>query len=119
MSDTETETNSIDRTVAHLLFHRPLELSAKHPETPESPVSEKFLCECKSAGLMNLPMGCISSDDSQVRQNLTHHKSKVPSPLADPQHMDQFKNSSCMDTSEDASNYCPADSGVAEVEASQ
>ncbi|KAK8676094.1 hypothetical protein V6N13_034148 [Hibiscus sabdariffa] len=46
MSDAETETNPIDRTVAHLLFHRPLELSGKHPETPESPASiksQKFL----------------------------------------------------------------------------
>ncbi|XP_022746144.1 protein LNK2-like isoform X2 [Durio zibethinus] len=108
MSDAETETNPIDRTVAHLLFHRPPELSGKHTETPESPASTKFSCERKSAGLMSLPMGCIS-DNSQVKQNPTHQASKVPSPLVDPQHMEQFKNSPCIDTSENASDYGPVD----------
>ncbi|XP_022764807.1 protein LNK2-like [Durio zibethinus] len=117
MSDAETETNPIDRTIAHLLFHRPLELSVKHPETPESPASTKFACEHKSAGLMSLPMGCLS-DNSQVKQNLTHQVSKVPSSLMDPQHVEQFKNSPCIDASVNESNYGPT-GGVAEVEASQ
>ncbi|KAL4366773.1 hypothetical protein GQ457_05G021620 [Hibiscus cannabinus] len=114
MSDAETETNPIDRTVAHLLFHRPLELSGKHPETPESPAS---ISERKAASLMSLPMGCIS-DNSQVKQNLAHQVSKVPPPL-DHQHVEQFKNNHRMDTSENESNYRPSDGGVAEVEASQ
>ena len=118
MSDAETETNPIDRTVAHLLFHRPLELSGKHPETPESPASTMFPCECKYTGLMSLQMGCIS-DNSQVKQNLIQQVSKVPSALVDPQLVEQFKNSPCIDTSENASNYGPADGEVAEVEASQ
>ncbi|KAE8714731.1 Agglutinin-like protein ALA1, putative isoform 1 [Hibiscus syriacus] len=117
MSDAETETNPVDRTVAHLLFHRPLELSGKHPETPESPASIKFPSERKSASLMSLPMGCIS-DNSQVKQNLSHQVSEVPYPL-DLQHVEQFKNSPHMDTSENESNYEPAGGGVAEVEASQ
>ncbi|KAK8643239.1 hypothetical protein V6N13_012543 [Hibiscus sabdariffa] len=71
MSDTETETNPIDRTVAHLLFHWPLELSRKYTETPESPTSSKFSFERKSAGLMSSSLGCIS-DDSQVKLNLPH-----------------------------------------------
>ncbi|XVF82010.1 hypothetical protein PTKIN_Ptkin16aG0008600 [Pterospermum kingtungense] len=117
MSETETETNPIDRTVAHLLFHRPLELSGKHSETPESPASAKFRCEQKSAGLTSLSTHCIS-DDSQIKQNLEYRVSEVPSSFVDPQHVEQFKNSLCMDTSENASNYGPAD-GVAEIEASQ
>ena len=117
MSEAETETNPIDRTVAHLFFHRPLELSGKHPETPESPASTKFPCERESVGLMSLPMGCIS-DNSQVKQKLTHQVSKGPSPSMDPQHVEQFKNSPWVDTSENASKYGPAD-GVAEVEASE
>ncbi|KAL7120419.1 hypothetical protein ACP275_02G121500 [Erythranthe tilingii] len=39
MADVETDTNPIDRTVAHLLFHRPLELSGRPAEAPQSPVS--------------------------------------------------------------------------------
>ncbi|GMI90453.1 NIGHT LIGHT-INDUCIBLE AND CLOCK-REGULATED GENE 2 [Hibiscus trionum] len=117
MSDAETETNPIDRTIAHLLFHRPLELSRKYTETPESPTSSKFSFECKSAGLMSSSLGCIS-DDSQVKQNLPHQASEVPSPLMDSQHLEQF-NSPCLDSCENASAYGPADGGAAEVEASQ
>ncbi|KAE8669887.1 hypothetical protein F3Y22_tig00112215pilonHSYRG00222 [Hibiscus syriacus] len=117
MSNAETQTNPIDRTIAHLLFHRPLELSGKHPETPESPASIKFPSERKSASLMSLPMGCIS-DNSQIKQNLSHQVSDVPSPLV-LQHVEQFKNSPRIDTSENESNYGPAGGGVAEVEASQ
>lgn len=116
MSDAETETNPIDRTVAHLLFHRPLELPGKHPETPESPASTKFPCERKSASLLGLPIGCIS-DNSQVQQNLIHQVLKGPSPLLDSQQVEQFKNSTCIDGSENASNYGPADVGATEVEA--
>ena len=118
MSDTETETNPIDRTVAHLLFHRPLDFPGKHPEAPESPASTKFPCERKSAGLMGLPVGCIQ-DNSQAKQNLTHQVSKGPSPLLDTQHVEQFKNSPCIDSSDNTSNYGPPDGAACEVEASQ
>lgn len=118
MSEAETETNPIDRAVAHLLFHRPLELSGKHTETPESPASVKFPFEHKPAGLMSLPMGCVS-DKSQVKQNLSHQVSKVPSPLVNSQPVEQFKSSPCIDTSENASTYGPADGAPEEVEASQ
>ncbi|PPS15195.1 hypothetical protein GOBAR_AA05393 [Gossypium barbadense] len=118
MSEAETETNPIDRAVAHLLFHRPLELSGKHTETPESPASVKFPFEHKPAGLMSLPMGCVS-DKSQVKQNRSHQVSKVPSPLVDSQPVEQFKSSPCIDTSENASTYGPADGAPEEVEASQ
>ncbi|KAE8662570.1 Agglutinin-like protein ALA1, putative isoform 1 [Hibiscus syriacus] len=74
MSETETETNPIDRTVAHLLFHRPPVLSRKHPETPESLASIKLPCERKTV-------------------------SKVPSPLLDRKHVEQFKNSPFVDAS--------------------
>ncbi|KAF8403603.1 hypothetical protein HHK36_011707 [Tetracentron sinense] len=97
--DAETETNAIDRTVAHLLFHRPLEPSAKQ-EIPESSVSIKLPCEPKITGL------CESST-----QNLSHQGS-----LAEPQHGDQYLY---INTSENASNNNPDDGGVMDVEASQ
>ncbi|XVF41143.1 hypothetical protein PTKIN_Ptkin01aG0256500 [Pterospermum kingtungense] len=118
MSVAETETNPIDRAVAHLLFHRPLELSGRHPETPESPASAKFPSERKSAGLTILQMGCIS-DNSQVKQNLTPLVPKGLCSSMDPQCVEQFKNSPCMDPSENASNYRPANGGIAEVEAAE
>lgn len=40
MPEAETDTNQIDRTVAHLLFHRPIEFSGIL-ETAESPSSTK------------------------------------------------------------------------------
>ena len=43
MRDMETETNPIDRNVAHLLFHRPLELPGRHPKAPESPFSSRLV----------------------------------------------------------------------------
>ena len=48
MLDTETVTNPTDRTVAHLLFHRPFDMSAaKHTEGLESPSSSKMGTEDK------------------------------------------------------------------------
>ncbi|CAH8353533.1 unnamed protein product [Eruca vesicaria subsp. sativa] len=50
MLDTETVTNPTDRTVAHLLFHRPFDMStAKHMEGPESPASSKMGTEVKGS----------------------------------------------------------------------
>lgn len=54
MPNVETETNAIDRTVAQLLFHRPLEMSGKLPETPESPASIKLASEHRIAGTVGL-----------------------------------------------------------------
>ena len=48
MLDTKTMTNPTDRTVAHLLFHRPLDmLAAKQMEGWESPASSKMGTEDK------------------------------------------------------------------------
>ena len=50
MLDTETVTNPTDRTVAHLLFHRPFDMSAaKHTEGLESPSSSKMGTEVKGS----------------------------------------------------------------------
>lgn len=43
MPDSERVTNPTDRTLAHLLFHRPFDmLAAKHMKGPESPASSKI-----------------------------------------------------------------------------
>ncbi|KAI9215610.1 hypothetical protein POPTR_T126606v4 [Populus trichocarpa] len=60
MPEVETETNPVDRTVAHLLFHRPMDIPGKHPNTPESPFSTKLPCEHKTMGLAKLSTGSLS-----------------------------------------------------------
>nr|TKS08896.1 uncharacterized protein D5086_0000101950 [Populus alba] len=60
MPEVETETNPVDRTVAHLLFHRPMDIPGKHPDTPESPFSTKLPCEHKTMGLAKLSTGSLS-----------------------------------------------------------
>ncbi|KAG6630357.1 hypothetical protein I3843_13G010700 [Carya illinoinensis] len=118
MPDMETETNPIDRTVAHLLFHRPLELPSRHPDTPESPTSTKLPCERKVAGSVNLSMGCLP-EVAKSKQNSPHQGSKNSCPLSETHDVDQFKSSPCVDTSENASNNETADGGAVKAEASK
>lgn len=121
MPDAETETNPIDRTVAHLLFHRPLELSGKHPETPESPASAKLQSERKTMGIADMQLG-YKLESSKMRQSYPQEEDKSPPPLADrPESLkiDIFETSPCMNISENASNYGSADVGAAEAESSQ
>ncbi|CAJ1959003.1 unnamed protein product [Sphenostylis stenocarpa] len=102
MPDVETETNPIDRTVAHLLFHRPMELTQNYSDKLESPVSTKVKCESKAANLVNFPVSCLPNEDSKNNQRLSQLGFK--NSWFDAQSMDQIKNSPCIDTSENASN---------------
>lgn len=113
MPDTETVTNPIDRTVAHLLFHRPFEMSTKHLERPESPTSLKMGKTERKGDFLK-----CSTPESYIT------KQKVPEEgpagkLASPQQVDQFKTSPCIDTSESEPNCGSSSAGGAEVEASQ
>ena len=110
MPDVETETNPIDRTVAHLLFHRPMELTQNYSDKLESPISTKVQCESKAANPVNFPMSYSQDEDAKNNQQLSHLGFK--NPWVDAQSMDQIKNSPCIDTSENASN-------TQELEASQ
>ncbi|KAF9688763.1 hypothetical protein SADUNF_Sadunf01G0021900 [Salix dunnii] len=115
MPEEETDTNPIDRTVAHLLFHRPVDFAGKHPE---SPVSTKIPCEHKKVGIAKLSMGTLP-DTPKSKPNLSQQSSKLSSLLTDFQPASQCKSNPFSDTSEDASNYGPADEGAREVKASQ
>lgn len=114
LPDCETETNPIDRTVAHLLFHIPVELSGKQLESSESPLSTKLPSEHRAAEtIINLPETFIN------KRCFGHQESKVCSPiLLEP---DQYKDGPCVDASANASNNGLADGGavVAAVESSQ
>lgn len=107
MPDVETDTNPIDRTVAHLLFHRPLELSGKLPVL-ESPLPTNLPCERKATAVMSLPEGFFSEGYKHPSINIpclftVGNESKRP----------------CPDTSENASNNETADGEAIEVKASQ
>ncbi|KHN21307.1 hypothetical protein glysoja_024807 [Glycine soja] len=110
MPDVETETNPIDRTVAHLLFHRPMELTQNYSDKLELPISTKVQCESKAANPVNFPMSCSQDEDAKNNQQLSHLGFK--NPWVDAQSMDQIKNNPCIDMSENASN-------THELEASQ
>uniref|UniRef100_A0A2P2L5S0 Uncharacterized protein MANES_04G165400 n=1 Tax=Rhizophora mucronata TaxID=61149 RepID=A0A2P2L5S0_RHIMU len=118
MPEVETETNPIDRTVAHLLFHRPLDLSGKHPGTPESPVSAGPLCEQKTTGIPKLSKGCLP-ETLKCKQNFSRQESKSSCPLADSLSVRHCRSSLCLDISENGSNNGPADEVARDVEASQ
>ncbi|ONI20756.1 hypothetical protein PRUPE_2G032000 [Prunus persica] len=115
MLDVETETNPIDRIVAHFLFHRHLNLSEKHSDAPESPVSSKLTCEHK-AGLVNMSNECLP-DSLKNKQCFPRQGSTNYCPLGEPHSSDLFKKSPLMDTSENASNNGPTH-GAMKAEAS-
>lgn len=115
VSDAETETNPIDRTVAHLLFHRPFEFSQNYIDAPESPISTKLSSEQK-AGLKSLPMEFLPYNASG-KHHISLDGSKNSWTLAETQQ--QIKTSPCMDTSDNTSNTGLVDDAVLEYEASQ
>ncbi|CAJ2638882.1 unnamed protein product [Trifolium pratense] len=101
--DIETETNSIDRTVARLVFHRPVELTGNYSDKLESPVSTKVQCENKAANQVDFPMGCLQEEDLRSHQQFSHLGSENPCQSFEVQPMHQIKNSLGI-TSENASN---------------
>ncbi|GFP92448.1 hypothetical protein PHJA_001389000 [Phtheirospermum japonicum] len=72
MHDVETDTNPIDRTVAHLLFHRPLEFSGKPAETPESPLSANLPYAKKANPMKSLAMesDTVFSEGGETKNGL-------------------------------------------------
>ncbi|KAF9686396.1 hypothetical protein SADUNF_Sadunf03G0154200 [Salix dunnii] len=118
MPEVETETNPVDRTVAHLLFHRPMDIYGKHSDTPESPVSTKLPCEHKTLGIAKLSMGSLP-ETPKSKPNLSQKGSQLSSHLTIAQPVSHCKSNACLDASEDASNNGPADEEAREVKASQ
>ncbi|KAI5596102.1 hypothetical protein BDE02_03G184800 [Populus trichocarpa] len=118
MPEVETETNPVDRTVAHLLFHRPMDIPGKHPDTPESPFSTKLPCEHKTMGLAKLSTASLP-ETPKSKPNFSQKGSQLSSLLTNAQAVSQCKSNPCLNASEDASNNGPADEGAREVKASQ
>lgn len=110
MTEVETNTNTIDRTVAHLLFHRPLELLGKLPETLESPASARLPCERKATSLLSSPSG-VWPENFETKETRSHLVSKSPVFSEG----EKSKSSSRVNNSENASN-CEAECGATEAE---
>ncbi|RYR32404.1 hypothetical protein Ahy_A10g046978 isoform A [Arachis hypogaea] len=102
--DVETQTNPIDRTVAHLLFHSPPDLAANYSDKLDSPMSSKVHFESKAANMVNFPVTSLPDEDLKSNQQMPHPEFKNSWSLFEAQSMDQIKNSPCLDTSENASN---------------
>jgi hypothetical protein len=118
MPEVETQTNPVDRTVAHLLFHRPMDIPGKHPDTPESPFSTKLPCEHKTMGLAKLSTASLP-ETPKSKPNFSQKGSQLSSLLTNAQAVSQCKSNPCLNASGDASNNGPADEGAREVKASQ
>lgn len=112
MTEVETNTNPIDRTVAHLLFHRPLELSGKLPKTLESPASAKLPCERKATSLLSTPSG-VWPENFETKETRSHLVSKTPVFSEG----EKSKSSSRVNNLENALN-CEAEHGATKAEAS-
>ncbi|KAI9115346.1 hypothetical protein K1719_013665 [Acacia pycnantha] len=116
----ETETNPIDRTVAHFLFHRPLELNGNYADKLESPISARMQNKGLAANQPKLTVECLPDENMESNKQFSDQGIRNSCSLieAHSQPMDQFRNSPFIDT-EDASNNGPADVGAQELETSQ
>uniref|UniRef100_A0A7N1A752 Protein LNK2 n=1 Tax=Kalanchoe fedtschenkoi TaxID=63787 RepID=A0A7N1A752_KALFE len=111
MVDAETQTNPIDRTVAHLLFHRPFDVTAKHSETPKLSVSAQPLPDSKTDSLVGIGTEC-SKDSAGPKQSLPRKKFESSFLVTEPQLGKELLDRSCMDISKNASNNEPQHNGA-------
>ncbi|XP_021859802.2 protein LNK2 [Spinacia oleracea] len=78
----ETETNHIDRAVAHLLFHRPLKLSVRPDETPESSTQAEVSTEQETTAHSSQLIDLLPKS-SENEYNLSPNGSNVPNVYVD------------------------------------
>ncbi|CAI9102808.1 OLC1v1001153C2 [Oldenlandia corymbosa var. corymbosa] len=109
-SEVETETNPIDRTVAHLLFHKPPEFSGKSFEIPEVPLSVKL----KASGSTSILTQSLSQR-SKNNQMLSHQSPELPCLNPEKGHL---KSITDFDASANASTTTDADDKNKKVEES-
>lgn len=109
----EAQTNPIDRTVAHLLFHNPSEFPSKLAEFPKSSMFSMLNWERKAIGSPSFP-------DRFLQQNSeTNSTTAHQGPKASTSHneVDIMESSPCIESSENASSNEGADGSVIGVEA--
>ncbi|XP_011088416.1 protein LNK2 isoform X2 [Sesamum indicum] len=113
--DVETDTNPIDRTVAHLLFHRPMDFSGKPGETPESPLSANIPYERKANPLKSSAKGYFP-ETFENTQMTSPQGSKSPGIFSK---TDQSRNAPCFIPSENAPKNENAGQGQKMIETSK
>ncbi|PHT60258.1 hypothetical protein CQW23_02621 [Capsicum baccatum] len=109
----ETETNPIDRTVAHLLFHNPSELPSTLAEFPKLSMFSMLNCEGKAIGSPSFPDRFLQ-ENSETNSTTAH---QGPNASASDNEVDIMKSSPCIECFENASNNEGADASVIGVEA--
>ncbi|XP_049346004.1 protein LNK2 isoform X1 [Solanum verrucosum] len=109
----ETETNPIDRTVAHLLFYNPSELPSKLAEFPKSSMFSMLNCEREAIGSPSFPSR-FSQQNSETNSTTALQGPKASTSYNE---VDIMRSSPCTETSENASNNEGADGSVIGVEA--
>ncbi|XP_055817984.1 protein LNK2 isoform X3 [Solanum dulcamara] len=109
----ETETNPIDRTVAHLLFYNSSELPSKLAEFPKSSMFSMLNCEREAIGSPSFPSRLLQQNSE------TNSTMALQRPKASTSHneVDIMRSSTCIETSENTSNNEGADGSVIGVEA--
>ncbi|KAH6824594.1 hypothetical protein C2S53_010408 [Perilla frutescens var. hirtella] len=101
MPDVETDTNPIDRAVAHLLFHRPLDqFSGKPADAPDSPLSASLPYEKKVTPSESLIKGHFAESFGNT-QITSPQGSKTAGVFSEG---DQSKNGHTFTPSENVSN---------------
>ncbi|XP_077241669.1 protein LNK2-like isoform X4 [Tasmannia lanceolata] len=98
LANVETDTNPIDRIMAHLLFHRPSESCGRpvKDEIPDSPGSgnpKKLSVQPETEGHIDLDVGCFSHNLTD-KQSISRYECQSPQSnmSVDPQ-QDQFQSS--------------------------
>ncbi|XP_042009987.1 protein LNK2-like isoform X2 [Salvia splendens] len=99
-ADAETDTNPIDRVVAHLLFHRPLDFSGKPSDAPDSPLSPNLPFEKKANPTVSLTKGRFAESFGNT-QIISPQGSKSAGTFSE---SDQSKNFPAFVTYETVSN---------------
>lgn len=94
LPDAETDTNPVDRTVAHLLFYRPTEPYGRlskdgFAEFPISGNPEKLPVQQKVEDCLSPPTKCLSASLTN-QSNDSYQEAQLPSIAVDPQQENQF-----------------------------
>ncbi|KAF9596869.1 hypothetical protein IFM89_013917 [Coptis chinensis] len=100
--EVERDTNPMDRTVAHLLFHQPLEPSTglvKDGEITGSHGFTKLICKPEREGINHISAGCISECSIE--------KQSLPQPscmVSERMNVDQFQSNCYTNTLQNIAN---------------
>eukprot|EP00262_Sarcandra_glabra_P011111 TRINITY_DN26829_c0_g1_i1.p1 TRINITY_DN26829_c0_g1~~TRINITY_DN26829_c0_g1_i1.p1 ORF type:complete len:775 (+),score=157.46 TRINITY_DN26829_c0_g1_i1:180-2504(+) len=100
LPDAETDTNPIDRTMAHFLFHRPSGPPARTVKegilgSPISNNPKNLSAQPKTEDCVNLPLGCLAESSSERQSGSYYESQTAPTGTSvDPQHRNHSESMS-------------------------